>query len=201
VDYSAMTDEELLTRYYEGDDLAFAELHRRYLAQLRAAAFRRLPRTAGRREAADELAAQALVRVALTRQRTTGRWNQVAGQVRPWLFTIMHNEVTGYLRRSGHELPTSDLPGSRDSGEERRLEELLTADDLAPLEGLLQEELQAALRACIEELPEALRQVVTMLLDGLRQTDIAEALGISDATAMRHRHRAYALLIECLRRI
>jgi hypothetical protein len=55
-----MTDEELLTRYYEGDDLAFAELHRRYLAQLRAAAYRRLPRIAGRREAADELAAQAL---------------------------------------------------------------------------------------------------------------------------------------------
>jgi hypothetical protein len=34
----------------------------------------------------------------------------------------------------------------------------------------------------------------------IRQTDIAEVLAISDATAMRYRRRAYALLIECLRR-
>jgi RNA polymerase sigma factor (sigma-70 family) len=92
------------------------------------------------------------------------------------------------------------LLGGEDSGEEQRLEELLSADDLAPLEQLMQEELQAALRACIEKLPEELRQVVVMLLDGLRQTDIAEALAISDATAMRYRRRAYARLIECLRR-
>src|SRR5262249_12566242 len=125
--------------------------------------------------------------------------NPVRGPVRPWLFTILHREVTSHLQRSGHELPTSALSGSENSGEEQRLEELLSADDLAPLERLMQEELEAALRACIEKLPEELRQVVGMLLDGLRQTDIAEALAISDATAMRYRRRAYALLIECLR--
>ena len=91
----------------------------------------------------------------------------------------------GHLRRFGQEVPTSDLLVRYDSGEEHRLEELLTTDDLAPLERLAQDELQAALRASIEELPESLRQIVAMLIDGLRQTDIAEILGISDATAMR----------------
>jgi RNA polymerase sigma factor (sigma-70 family) len=178
VDYSPMTDEDLMTRYYGGDDLAFAELHRRFMAPLRAAAFRRLPRMTGRREAADELSAQALVRAALTRDRPSAQWDQARGPLRPWLFTILHREVTSHLQRSGRELPTSDLLGNEDSGEERRLEELLSADDLAPLERLMQEELQAALRACIEKLPEELRQVIVMLLDGLRQTDIAEALAI-----------------------
>jgi len=195
-----MTDEELMSFYYGGDDLAFAELYRRFLPNLVTAAFRRLPRIAGRREAADELSAQALVRAALTRQSAAARWNPNKGLVRPWLLTILHHEVTSHLRRSAPDRPASDILGAGNEGEERQLEELLSADDLAPLEQLTQEELQASLRACIEELPEALRQVIVMLLDGLRQTNIAEALGISDVTAMRYRRRAYGLLIECLRR-
>jgi len=197
--YSEMSDEDLMNLFYEGDDLAFAEIHRRFLTPLVGAAFCRLPQMAGKREAADELSAQTLVQAADTRQRYSARWNPAKGMFRPWLFTIMHREVTSHLRRFGQEVPTSNLLVRYDSGEERRLEELLTTDDLAPLERLAQDELQAALRASIEELPESLRQIVAMLIDGLRQTDIAEILGISDATAMRYRRQAYAQLIESLR--
>src|SRR5579872_4502250 len=164
--YSAMIDEDLMILFYQGDDLAFAEIHRRFLAPLVRAAFLRLPQMAGKREAADELSAQTLVRAADTRQRCLARWNPVKGPFRPWLFTILHREVTSHLRRSGHEVPTSDLLVRSNSDEERHLEELLTTDDLEPLEQLSQEELQAALRSSIEVLPESLRQIVAMLLDG-----------------------------------
>lgn len=200
MDYSVMPDEELLTHYYNGDDLAFADLHRRFLPALVAAAFRRLPQIAGRRDAADEIAAQALVRVALTRESPATRWDSAKGRVRPWLMTILHREATNYLRRGPSARPTSDLSLGNVEDEEKQLQELLMANDLAPLERLTQEELQATLRACIDELPDPLRQVIAMLMDDMRQTDIAEALGVSDPTAMRYRKRAYGLLIECLRR-
>lgn len=202
MDYSAMADEDLMGLYYAGDDVAFAEIHHRYLALLTRAAFNRLQltRIAGRSETADELSAQALIRAAHTREKPSARWNPNEGPVRPWLFKIVGNLATNRLRQSGHDIPTSDLLGERDSAEEQRVEELLTSDDLAPLARLVQEELQVTLRASIEELPEQLRQIVSMLCDGLSQTEIAKVLGISDATASRHRKCACARLTEALRR-
>ena len=46
--YSEMSDEDLMNLFYEGDDLAFAEIHRRFLTPLVGAAFCRLPQMAGK---------------------------------------------------------------------------------------------------------------------------------------------------------
>jgi RNA polymerase sigma factor (sigma-70 family) len=200
-DYAAMSAEELMQRYYGCDSLAFGELHRRCSGELAAVAYRRLPRMPGRREGAEELAADALIRAAATKGRPSARWEEARGSVRTWLYTILHNTASTFLRRQhGIELTSTDLASGADSAEEQRLASLLADDDLGALDRLLQEELEAALEVCLDELPVELRTVLGMFRDGLIQTEIARILGISDATVMRYRLRAYALLAECLRR-
>ena len=62
-DYSSLTDEELIARYYDGDDSAFEELHERYWKRL----FRFFLRRTGNRDTAEDLAQETLVKIMMTK--------------------------------------------------------------------------------------------------------------------------------------
>src|ERR1051325_3142540 len=107
--YSAMSDEDLLTAYYQEDEAAaneaFAELDRRYRPRLILSLtvpgynrrFIKLGRIPGLEQKGEELAAEALFRVADTKGRPGARWDRTRKRVGPWIYGILHNLVVSYL--------------------------------------------------------------------------------------------------------
>src|SRR5262249_28542370 len=117
--YAAMTDEDLLTLYYQEEDEgraneAFAELDRRYRPRLILSLtapgynkrFVKLPRMPGLEQKGEELAAETLFKVAETRGRPSARWDPARRRVQPWLFGILRNVTVSYLRRQKPDLRT-----------------------------------------------------------------------------------------------
>ena len=113
--YAAMSDEDLLTLYYQQDEAkaneAFAEIDRRYRPRLILSLtvpgynrrFVKLHRAPGLEQKGEELAAEALFRVADTKGRPGARWNPTRRRVAPWIYGILHNVVVSHLRRQRHQ--------------------------------------------------------------------------------------------------
>lgn len=130
------------------------------------------------RELADDLVQETLLR-ALAREH---QW-QPDGNLRAWLFTLMHNLfVSDYRRRcrspvvSVEELPEQASQGDADS--ECQLRDVSRA---------------------LERLPPAWREVLLLVsIEGLSYEDAAHVLGIPLGTVMSRLHRARRRLAECL---
>src|SRR5262249_51591580 len=153
---------------------AFAQLDRKYRARLTASALARLPRMAGRREKAEDLAGQVLAQAADTIGRPNARWKRNRGMVGPWLASILHNVVVSHLRlKHGLEMVFSEL-APEEQGEAPAFEGNLPAEVPTPEAEVLDQLTEEALRRCLEELPVRERWVVTMQFwDGLRNKEIA----------------------------
>ncbi len=214
IDYAAMTDEDLLTSYYEEEDEkkaneAFAELDRRYRPRLVLSLtvpgynrrFLKLQRAPGLEQSGEELAAEALFRVADSKGRPSARWDRARKRVGPWIYGILHNVVVSHLRRRRPDVTTEtdyqqgarlDAPSALDA----------TPDDAAgPEEAFQHRALLGALRDCVAELPEELRSVCELLFDqGMKQTDAAALLGMSAPTLTRRKQEACEQLRRCLAR-
>jgi RNA polymerase sigma factor (sigma-70 family) len=197
-----MSDEELMLAYYGCNDYAFAELHGRYLAPLGARALGILNAAgkppAGRREKAEELAADALINAAATKARPSARWDPTKGSVKAWLHRILFNRVMTYLRKKHHfEICETDLPQQDGTDEQSRPLESLAA---ARGPDMPDDELLDALRDCIERLPWRERVVFTLVFfEGWEQTDVAELLGVSNATVTRLKQQVLKRLFDCLK--
>jgi RNA polymerase sigma factor (sigma-70 family) len=199
-DYATMTDEDLMDAYYRHDDHAFAQLDHRYRVRLAASAFTKLPRMAGRREKAEELAGKVLAQAADTRGRPSARWDRSKGCIGPWLITILHNVVVSHVRlKQGGDPLFSELTGTGDDA--AKFEDTLTTDQPGPEDHLLAQARQQALRECVEELPPRERWVVTMQFwDALKNKEIAAILKVSEPTVSRTSDKGQRLLRDCLKR-
>ncbi len=213
IDFAALSDEDLLTLYYEDEDdevsdLAFTALDRRYRARMLLSVtipgynrtFVKLYNKPGLEYKAEELVGEALMKVADSRGRPSARWNRERQRVNPWIFGILHNVVISYLRKKRPDLLTdADVPaGEEDSPSP--LEAIPTSQP-TPDEALQHQALMKALRECFEELPEQLRQICEMLYEqGLRQAEIAARLKLSAPTLTRRKQEACERLRDCLRR-
>jgi RNA polymerase sigma factor (sigma-70 family) len=204
MDDVTMTDEELLDAYYQkDDDDAFAQLDRKYRDRMTLAALVKLPRMAGRREKAEELAGRALALAADTKGRPKARWDKTKGLVGPWLSSILHNVVVSYLRlKTGHDLVFSDLENQGPGQDEApRIEEAIPTTLPGPEGNLLTKDRAQALKECVEELPERERLVVSMQFwEGLLNKDIAQILKVSEPTVSRASDKAMSHLRDCLKR-
>ena len=211
--YTAMSDEDLLTVYYQQDEEtandAFAELDRRYRPRLILSLtvpgynrrFVKLHRSPGLEQRGEELAAEALFRVADTKGRPKARWDPARQRVAPWIFGILHNVVISHLRRQRRERRARiDLHNGGRSGEVSALEAL--PDQAAGPEEIVQHQaLLATLRECLQELPEQLRTLCELLFDkGMKQTEAAEVLQLTTPTLTRRKQEAYERLRRCLTR-
>lgn len=211
--FAALTDEEVLTKYYEeeNDDranLAFTELDRRFRPRLILSitqpgyhkGFVKLYRKPGMEGMAEDLVTQALWRVAETRGKPSVRWKPERGKVAGWIFGILRYTVLSHLRlKKVPMLTTTDLmSGDSDSGSPL---DKLPARGLGPDEALQHQALVETLRACFEELPGELRTICEMIYQrGMKQSDIARELRTSQPTLTRRKQEACDLLRACLHR-
>lgn len=121
-------------------------------------------------------------------ERAISRWHQrrTDGDVRTWLYAILHNLAVSQMRqraRRGSYMPVDDAP-------EATLAVAPSQDD-----GLLQRDLMAALAA----LPEEQRSVLLLVsVEGLSYAETAQVLAIPIGTVMSRLARARDRMIHLM---
>jgi len=181
---TARTDEELFAQARKGDDLAFADLVRRYEREL----YGYLRRYVGDATLAEDVFQNTFLQLYLKRDQY-----ELGRPVRPWMYTIATHQAIDALRRAGRH-PTVSLEqqtGEESDGDPQRLIGLLEAVGPAPIENASAEEARKMVRQSVEALPDFLRQVVNLAyFQGLPYRDIAEMLDIPVGTVKSRLHTA-----------
>lgn len=185
-------DEELVTRFLEGDDRAFESLFLRYRHQIFSLAYR----ICGTSVEAEDMC-QEIFLLAYRKAHT------FKGDARfsTWLYRIGVNRCKDHLRKRGRsrEMLTRD----EESG--RGIEELAAAASLKdnpdePQSKLLAAETQDAIQEAIVDLPANLRLPLVMHdIQGMRYREIAGVLEIPVGTVKSRIFRGRAKLGEMLR--
>lgn len=184
------TDEDLLIRFRRGHKDAFAWLVRRYEGEL----FGYLRRYLGDVElAADVFQNTFLLVYTKAHQFEPGR------AFRPWLYAIATNQAIDAMRREGrHQAVHLDESHDTDDLDDgANLSDCLSSDEPGPLDHVEDAERRRLVRDGIDQLPDFLRQVVLLtFFQGLKQSEIAEVLGIPLGTVKSRTHAAFARLFE-----
>ena len=165
-----------MTETLAGSQSAFERLVRRYQQPV----IRLIARMTGNRVLAEELAQDTFVKAYrnLAAFDTTRRLSS-------WLFRIAHNTALDALRRSRSPEISMDAIGRRRDGSSQE-----PAADQAP-DPLEQKALGHALEASLARLrPDFRSAVVLRYEEGLSFDEIGRILGVPEATARSHVHRA-----------
>jgi RNA polymerase sigma-70 factor (ECF subfamily) len=185
-----LSDEDLLTRFRDGQTEAFGVLVRRYEREL----YGYLRRYLGDASLADDVFQNTFLQL-----YTKAGQYEPGRPVRPWLYTIATHQAIDALRRQGRHQAVS-LDQSREelpNGEVRSLVELLESRGPGPTDQLEEEERRQHVRASVERLPDFLKQVVVMAYyQGMKYREIAEALDIPVGTVKSRLHAALVKLHE-----
>lgn len=168
-----VSDHELMRRFSEGEEAAFAELVRRYQRSV----VSYLARMLGNPSRAEELGQEVFLRVFRHRASYTRE-----AEFSTWCFTIAVNlgrdEIRSRRRRGPHA--GSDA-----------LEDLSDDAPPAPDAGLERDELQGRVRRALARLPEPFREVLTLRdLEGRSYEEIAAVLGAELGTVKSRINRA-----------
>jgi RNA polymerase sigma-70 factor, ECF subfamily len=175
---SRESDPELLARIASGDRGAFEQLFREHYAAL----VRFGEGLLRSRELAEDTVQEVLLN--LWKQRETVR---VDDSVKAYLFRAVRNRALNHIRNE--RVRREAVPQIV-----RETREAAGADA-----GLVETELEAAVRAAIAELPPRCREVFELSrVRGLKYAEIAEALGISIKTVETQMGRALKSLRERL---
>ena len=172
-----ISDNELVRRALTGDQLAYRQLVDRYVRPAMAVAWEFTETL----EDAEDLVQEAFRRVvnALDNFDTSRPF-------RPWFFTILRN-----LARNA--------AGARARRVAEALDEAVPDERPTPLDVMEKVELQARLDMELESLSEMQRVCFRLCaLEGLGSNEVADALGLSDATVRTHVYRARNALREAM---
>jgi RNA polymerase sigma-70 factor (ECF subfamily) len=163
-----MSDEDLLAAYYNGDDQAFEMLFDRYLQRLR-----RFLGSMGCGYEAEQLALDALFRVARTR-RGNARFDHSRGtSASAWIYFIARNVGLTYLEGQSHMPPMTSLEPGDDLFD-------VLAGAYAPQESAPDPQVGDLIRRCIRELPEQRRSALMLwMTEDLDIRGISDVLGLS----------------------
>ena len=165
----SLSDTSLVTRARAGDEDAFSSLVQRYLRPAMAVAWEFTETI----EEAEDIVQDTFRRMVhgLDRFDTTRPF-------RPWFFTILRNvarNAAGARAVRLHDAIRHNLPALEPS----------------PLEQVERAELQARVDTELEALPEMQRVCFRLcVLEGMPSGEVADALGLSDATIRTHIYRA-----------
>lgn len=187
------TDEQLVARFQSGQRDAFGELVRRYEGEL----FGYLRRYVGNSElAADVFQNTFLLVFTKAHQFEPGR------SVRPWLYAIATNQAIDAMRRQARH-QVARLDARLDNADHSELDDggqlvhYLQSDEPGPLDQLEAAERRQLVRDSVEQLPDFLKQVVVLTFyQGLKQSEIAEALAIPVGTVKSRMHTALARMLQ-----
>jgi RNA polymerase sigma-70 factor (ECF subfamily) len=178
------SDEELLTRFRQGQPEVFAVLVRRYEREL----FGYLRRYLGDATLAEDVFQNTFLQV----YTKIGSYD-LGRPVRPWLYTIATHQAIDALRRNGRHQAVS-LNRRRDQrvrGEPDEMAGALQSQGVTPAEAAHKEERRLAVRSAVERLPDYLRQVLVLsYFQGLKYREIAEVLEIPLGTVKSRLHAA-----------
>jgi RNA polymerase sigma factor (sigma-70 family) len=182
-------DEALLVRLQRGDRRAIEYLIQRYERPLFNFALRFL----GDADAAADIVQHVFIQLFTHCQELHADEN-----LRPWLFRVARHRCLDELRR---QRTTTFSQLGADAGDDgpNPLEQLVD-DTPLPDDLVEREDVQQLLAQAIESLPPKYREVVTLrYVADLSFAEIGQVLGIPEATAKTHFHRAKPLLRAFLR--
>lgn len=171
---SSETDEELMTRFAQGDGPALEALYERRAGEVHGF----LTRMVGDRSQAEDLLQTTFLSVV----RSADRY-QRGSPVMPWLLTIAGNAARDALRHRAYGVVVSD-PEAPDVGVES-----------APSDPFARKKIEQAFAA----LPTPQREAVVLhKLHGWSFEQIAQRFGITSTAARIRAHRGYEKLRELL---
>lgn len=186
----ASSDADLVRLAAAGNDLAFAQIMRRYN--------RLLFRTARSILKSDDDAQDAVQEAYLRAWRALATFRADA-RLSTWLVRIVVNEALGRLRRSGAQVVPLNAAFDND-GETPEMPMQANPDE-QPDHAAMRAEVRAQIEARIDTLPESFRTVFMLRgVEELTVEEVALALDIPEATVRSRFFRARGILREGLSR-
>jgi len=187
--------DELMERYIDGDERAFAQLHQRLTPRVRA----RLAKLVRNPAAVEDLLQLTFLRAHQARHRFAA--DEVHGDrsVEAWYLAIARNVALDHLRHQYRRDRRHAVMEARGD-----IEGMGAAGALPdPEEFRVQHELEAVVasrvRHAIEELPPSQREVVRLhKLLGLSMAEVSERLNVRQGALRVRAHRAYKALASAL---
>ncbi len=195
MDYAQMTDEDVLTAYYNCDNAAWDQLdprwRLRYLNALLIPGYLRgirpLPRMTMRTEKAKDCVADVMRKICLSKGKLKDRWDPSRGSVHTYVKMKLRHAILDLL--GGKEawiVTTSDIKG-REDDEEDQPPSVVEPPPPKPTDEIeWWNFMLRALRECVESLPEDWQQICRMrFMENKKLDKIAEQRKVS--VSMVHR--------------
>jgi RNA polymerase sigma-70 factor (ECF subfamily) len=184
-----ITDEQLLSKYRQGDRASFAKLVERYQREL----FHFLVRFLGDRASAEDVFQEAFLQV----HQSAAQFDPQR-RFRPWLFTIAANKARDLIRSQARR-PTSPLQAAINRRDEESGEfiDLVQSAEALPDEPMQRRELQEQVQKTVQGMPPHLREI--LLLSYFHQfpyKQIGEMLEIPLGTVKSRLHTAVAFFAD-----
>lgn len=190
LDPASTTDEELFHQFRDtGDRGLFEQLVHRYEREL----YSYLRRYLGDADLASDAFQNTFLQIYLKRdQYDTSR------RFRPWLYAIaMHQAIDAQRHKQRRRMVSLDQRCVGDETELSKMVDLLVSTAPDPATRLDMREQQELVRKGVEALPDFLRAVVHMVyFQGLKYSEVAEALGLPVGTVKSRMHSAMLRLTE-----
>ncbi len=193
--YEGLAD--LMERYLDGDDRAFAQLYERLSPLMRAQI---------RGKISDPATAEDLLQATFLKAHgARGRFAAPEGAnpdraVAVWYSTIARNATIDHLRRIYRDRAVKlDTAGDDTVELLETLREPSLDSEAQAIEQERQHSIAARIRSALAGLPASQREVVTLhKLDGLSMAEISERLGVREGTLRVRAHRGYKALASML---
>jgi RNA polymerase sigma-70 factor (ECF subfamily) len=190
VNFSALSDAEVMLRARTGDDAAFDYLVEKYRRPLIGFMYR-MARNAA---VAEELAQEVFLRVYRSRSSY-----KASAKFTTWLYRIAANLVVNHLRDTKHER-AENVTSIDDKDAETGLAIDVPDPALTAEQAILRRERLAAIQRHVQELPERQRLAVIMhKYQDLDYRQIGEVLGLSEPATKSLLFRAYETLRDRLK--
>lgn len=183
MDYSKLTDQEVVERAREGRETAFRELIGRYQRPV----FSLIYRLVRDREKSEDLAQETFIKVlnALHRYDPSYKFSS-------WIFKIAHNTSLDHLRKKEPE--TLSLDGSPHATTASEIEAStvsIAGNDESPEEYASNRELGGMLEEAVARLrPEYRTAIILCHVEGRAYEEIAEIMSVPLGTVKTYIHRA-----------
>jgi RNA polymerase sigma-70 factor (ECF subfamily) len=182
VDYSTLSDQEVVARAREGREAAYRELIGRYERPV----FSLIYRLVRDREQAEDLAQETFIKVlnALDRYDPSYKFSS-------WIFKIAHNTALDQLRRKEPEVLSLDgSPHARDASEVSATTLTAVATDEDPEAYTASREVGREIEAAIATLRAEYRTAILLWhVEGRPYEEIAQIMGVPLGTVKTYIHR------------
>jgi RNA polymerase sigma-70 factor (ECF subfamily) len=188
---------ELMERYLDGDDRAFAHLYERLSPLMRAQIRGKISNPA----TAEDLLQATFMKAHGARERFAAPEGSSPDRaVAVWYSTIARNATIDHLRRVYRERAVKLDTAGEDTVELlESFRDPLPDSEAVAVERERQQSIAVRIRQALAGLPPSQREVVTLhKLDGLTMAEISEQLGVREGTLRVRAHRGYKALAGML---